>query len=150
MRAAANLDPSILAEYPNAIVDMVSLEKQIRRFADDIGGKDNMVLPPMNKASRKQVHEIANAFNLKSLSKGKGSGRYTTLIKTTRTSSVNEGKVGKIMKRFDGGFSRPHDGKPRAGMPKHKDGDEVGKVRDFSPSKERQSHVHVLGCTKDW
>ncbi|OJA21051.1 hypothetical protein AZE42_11869 [Rhizopogon vesiculosus] len=157
MRAAANLDPSVLAQMPNAIVDMVSLEKQIRRFIDDIGGSNTMVLPPMDKASRKLVHELALAFNLKSQSKGEGKGRYTTLTKTTWTRTVNEQKLKKIMKRYDGGFNRPYDpngqGKTRAVMPKHKDGDEVGKACDISPSKDRQSHVLTLsfsGCTKDW
>ncbi|OAX34230.1 hypothetical protein K503DRAFT_747687 [Rhizopogon vinicolor AM-OR11-026] len=131
MRAAANLDPSVLAQMPNAIVDMVSLVQQIRRFIDNIGGRNTMVLPPMDKASRKLVHELALAFNLKSHSKGEGNGRYTTLAKTTR-STVNEQKVKKIMKKYDSGFNRPYDpsgqGKTRAVMPKHKDGDEVGKA----------------------
>lgn len=136
MRATANLNS------PDAIVDMVSLEKQIRRFIDDIGGKNNMVLPPMDKASRKQVHELAEAFNLKSKSKGNGNGRYTTLFKTTRTSTVDEKKVSNISKRCNGGFDRPHDGKSRVVMPKHKEGDEVGKVRILFV-EEKQSHVLV-------
>lgn len=119
MRAAARLDPTELAEIQNAIVDMVSLEKQIRRFIGDISGKNNMVLPPMNKASRKKVHELASSFNLKSQSKGKGAGRYTTLIKSTNMRAINEHKVGSFMKKHGGRFDT---------MPRHKDGDEVGKA----------------------
>ncbi|KAG1751253.1 uncharacterized protein EDB91DRAFT_1104286 [Suillus paluster] len=109
-------------QIPNAIVDMDSLEEQIRRFIiDDIGGKNNnrMVLPPMDKMSRKQVHELANAFNLKSHSKGKGDRRYITLTKATRTRFADERKVKNVMKRHGGGFDT---------MPRHKDGDEVGKA----------------------
>lgn len=119
MRAAARLDPIELAEIQNAIVDMVSLEKQIRRFISDTSGKNNMVLPPMNKASRKKVHELASSFNLKSQSKGKGAGRYTTLIKSTNMRAVDERKIGSFMKKHGGRFDT---------MPRHKDGDEVGKV----------------------
>lgn len=119
MRAAARLDPTELAEIQNAIVDMVSLEKQIRRFISDTSGKNNMALPPMNKASRKKVHELASSFNLKSQSKGKGAGRYTTLIKSTNMRAVDERKVGSFMKKHGGRFDT---------MPRHKDGDEVGKA----------------------
>ena len=142
MRAAANLDPTMLAQFPSAIVDMVSLEKQIRRFIGNVGGKNNMVLPPMDKESRTQVHDLANAFNLKSQSKGKGDGRYTTLMKTTWTGTVDERKVSNIVKRRNGGFDRPYDGKSRVTIPKHKEGDEVGKVRIFLV-EEKQSYVLV-------
>ncbi|KAG1871369.1 hypothetical protein DFJ58DRAFT_763550 [Suillus subalutaceus] len=119
MRAAARLDPRELSEIQNAIEDMVTLEKQIRRFISDTSGKNNMVLPPMNKASRKEVHELANSFNLKSQSKGKGKGRYTTLIKSTNMRAIDERKVKSVMKKHGGRFDT---------VPRHKDGDEVGKV----------------------
>ncbi|KAH7928942.1 hypothetical protein BV22DRAFT_167459 [Leucogyrophana mollusca] len=133
MLAAARLDPSIRSSLPHGIVDLASLEDQIRDFIANLGGKNNMVLPPMDKFSRKKVHELASAFNLKSVSKGKGDGRYTTLTKTTRTGMVNEGKVRSIIHRRGGGdaFDRPYargkDNGP-ARMPRHKDGDEVGKA----------------------
>ncbi|KAG1889924.1 hypothetical protein F4604DRAFT_1707448 [Suillus subluteus] len=119
MRAAARLDPRELSEIQNAIVDMVTLEKQIRRFISDTSGKNNMVLPPMNKASRKEVHVLANSFNLKSQSKGKGKGRYTTLIKSTNMRAIDERKVKSVMKKHGGRFDT---------VPRHKDGDEVGKA----------------------
>ncbi|KAH0828093.1 hypothetical protein J3R83DRAFT_3752 [Lanmaoa asiatica] len=119
MAAAARLDPSAaLSVAPRAIVDMASLEAQVRRFVEDAGGRTSMALPPMEKEMRKRVHEMAGAFGVKSMSKGKGKGRYTTLIKTTRT-RVNEGKVRGLMKRYGGGKGR--------GVPRHREGDEVGK-----------------------
>jgi hypothetical protein len=129
MLAAAKLDPSIT--IPERIVNMVTVEQQIRRFLDDIGGKSTMALPPMGKESRKQVHELAIAFNLKSASKGKGDGRYTTLTKTTRSGiCINERNVRRIVKN-DKVFIPPGErgkGKNASVMPRHRDGDEVGKV----------------------
>jgi len=59
------------------------------------------------------------------VSKGQGPTRYTTLIRTTRT-RVNEGKIKAVMKRYGEKASRGE--KPKGGrMPRHRDGDEVGK-----------------------
>jgi hypothetical protein len=124
--AAAKLDPS--SSIPERVIDMVTLEQQIRRFIADISGKATMALPPMNKESRKQVHELATAFHLKSQSKGKGNERYTTLTKTTRSGiAINEQKVRRVAKH---GRVFTHLGKNATIMPRHKDGDEVGKVRN--------------------
>ncbi|KAI0058739.1 hypothetical protein BV25DRAFT_1829724 [Artomyces pyxidatus] len=134
MFAAAALDPDI--PVPNRVFDAASLEAQIRRFIADIGGRDTMVLPPMAKGARKNVHELALAFGLSSQSKGKGSGRYPMLSKTTRTGfSVNERKVTRILRNM-GVTSR---GGPGAGgwggksggsgmVAKPRDGEVVGKA----------------------
>lgn len=130
MLSAAKFDPSITV--PERIIDMITVEQQVRRFLSNLGGKQTMVLPPMEKESRKQVHELAIAFNLKSQSKGKGSGRYTTLTKTTRSGyAINEAKVSRIVRRGGGGFMAPSGGGKGRGnvtVPRHKEGDEVGKV----------------------
>ncbi|EPQ56874.1 hypothetical protein GLOTRDRAFT_110330 [Gloeophyllum trabeum ATCC 11539] len=136
MRAAARLDPSI--EVPNRVVNMVSLERQIRRFIADIGGSQSMALPPCDKGTRKIVHELAGAFNLTSKSKGSGADRYTTLIKTTKTGVyINEKKVTRIMRRFKSDYGGAGDGwgtpggkgrRVPAALPKHREGDEVGKA----------------------
>jgi hypothetical protein len=123
MRAAARLDPSTaLSIAPRAIVDVASLEAQMRRFVEDVGGRSSMALPPMDKEARKWVHEVAEAFGVKSVSKGKGAARYTTLIKTRRTGAgVNEGKMRALVKRYVGR------GGKGGRMPTHREGDEVGK-----------------------
>lgn len=126
---AARQDPD--ADLPNRIVDLVSLEQQIRRFLADIGGRDTMVLPPCDKETRKRVHELADAFNLKSQSKGKGKARYTTLTKTTRSGvGVNEKKVKRIMRQVAGDWNGPEWGGRRGGvsLAKHQEGEEIGKV----------------------
>lgn len=126
MRAAARLDPSeVLSIAPGAIVDMDSLEAQLRRFVEDVGGRRSMALPPMEKEMRKRVHEMARAFGVKSVSDGHGDRRHTTLFKTSRTrvGGVNEGKVRTLVRR--GGAGRP--GRGRGQGQGHRDGDEVGK-----------------------
>ncbi|EJF65216.1 hypothetical protein DICSQDRAFT_98859 [Dichomitus squalens LYAD-421 SS1] len=121
-------------ELPNRVVDFVSLEQQIRRFLEDIGGRDTMVLPPCDKETRKRVHDLAGAFNLKSQSKGSGSERYTTLIKTSKSGlGVKEGKIRAIMRKAtDGAWDAPAAwgkgrGRTTANLAKHREGEEVGK-----------------------
>lgn len=133
MRAAARLDPAAaLAIAPHVIVDTVSLEAQIRRFVE-ADERMSMALPPMDKGLRKVVHEMASVFGLKSVSKGKEGRRYTTLIRTSRTGwGVKEDKVRAVMKRFGGGRGGGRGGGKGGGgkggqMPRHRDGDEVGK-----------------------
>ena len=138
MLAAAKLDPTINV-IPNRVIDMVTLVQQIRRFIDDIGGPSTMSLPPTNKETRKNIHEMAIAFNLKSLSKGHGDARYTTLTKTTKSGAfIDERKVEKIVRRSGGmgargdSFIYDKKGKGRGApvvMPRHREGEEVGKVR---------------------
>lgn len=133
MLAAARLESHI--EVKNRVVDLVTLEAQIRRFLFDIDGKDTMALPPCDKATRKMIHELANAFNLKSESKGKGAGRYTTLIKTSKSGiGINEKKVKRILKgNKDSTWDAPDGGKGKGmgkvqSLAKHREGEEVGKV----------------------
>jgi hypothetical protein len=98
MIAAAKLDLSI--EIPHRIVDMVSVEQQIRRF---LANKDRteMALPPCDKGTRKKVHDLAALFELESKSKGGGLKRYTTLFKTGYSGkNIDEQKVARMMKGF--------------------------------------------------
>ncbi|KAE9396212.1 hypothetical protein BT96DRAFT_1021482 [Gymnopus androsaceus JB14] len=133
-RAAAKLDPTITV-LPNRVIDITTLVQQIRRFIDDVGGPKTMSLPPAKRQTRKDVHELANAFGLKSQSRGKGDSRYTTLTKTTMTGvRVNQKKVAKIVRRGGGGelvggsdIWKKHAERSK-GMPRHKEGDEVGKA----------------------
>lgn len=69
----------------------------------------------MTKTDRKIVHEFANKLNLKSKSTGDGRGRFTTIIKTSRSAAFEQDeeainsilRQGKFMKRMDvGGRSR--------------------------------------------
>ena len=86
-------------DLPNRVVDLISLEQQIRRFLANVGGPASISLPPADKETRKRVHELATAFNLKSQSKGKGDGRYTTLTKTSKSGvGINQKKINWILR----------------------------------------------------
>lgn len=131
--AAARLAANGEDPLPHQVVDLVSLEKEIRRFIADIGGKTSMVLPPADKATRKRIHELAAAFNLKSQSKGKGNERYTSLIKKTKTGAVgvNEKKIRRVMREagiFGWESSGPHKHTKGVSLAKHQEGEEVGKA----------------------
>jgi len=103
---------------PDSRPDLEVIESLIRKFVDDIGGKESIVLPPMDKPTRANVHELAKAFNLKSKSQGKGDGRFTTLYKTSRTGiGIKEWKVEKLVY----GLSK------KKRVTGHREGDEVGK-----------------------
>ncbi len=151
MLAAAGLDPTIVV-IPNRVIDPTSLVQQLRRFIADLNGPDSMSLPPTNKETRKNVHLLAIAFGLRSVSKGKGDARYTTLAKTTRSGAgrVDEKKVTQVMRMMSarGGAGGnwtdwatsgrgQGKGKGTVHMPRHKEGDEVGKVSSpFVPDSD--------------
>lgn len=54
----------------------------------------------MDKADRKVVHELANAFNLKSKSVGNGNKRFPVLYRTQQTSSFSEAKFSAVESRL--------------------------------------------------
>ncbi|PIL36280.1 hypothetical protein GSI_01942 [Ganoderma sinense ZZ0214-1] len=118
-------------DLPNRIVDFITLEQQIRQFLADIDGGDTMALPACDKQTRKHIHDLAGAFDLKSQSKGKGDARYTTLIKTSKSGlDIREGKVYAIMKKATNGtWDAPRNGnwRGKANLAKHREGEEVGK-----------------------
>jgi len=126
MLAAARLNGYV--DLPNRVTDLVTLEQQIRRFLADIGGRSSMALPPADKETRAKIHELADAFNLKSQSKGSGVGRYTTLIKTSKSGvGINEKKVRKILKISNKSWDPPGGGKgKKSSLAMHQEGEEIG------------------------
>jgi R3H domain len=147
-RMAAALDPFMTrkggkkarkARLAAALAAPVTLETVVgymRRFVADIGGARTLPLPPMGREMRKSVHELAEAFKLKSKSQGKGVGRFTSLIKTTFSGiTVNEEKVTRILGRSSSppfhATHRGERGKGRAGRARPHDGEVVGEVRCF-------------------
>lgn len=132
MIAAARLEEEGPIELPNRIVDLATLEQQIRRFLRDLD-TPTMTLPPCSKETRKNIHKLANAFSLKSVSKGHGNARYTTLTKTSRSgTNIREGKVKSILRSGGGTWDGPGGGRANAtSLAKHREGEEVGKVRSL-------------------
>lgn len=97
----------------------------------------------MDKSDRKVVHEIAQAFNLKSKSAGNGDNRFPILYRTSKTIAFNDGAFAKVdaritrrfLPRMDVGGKRGGGGAKRAGggaggfnraAVSYRDGDVVG------------------------
>jgi hypothetical protein len=94
----------------------------------------------MDKADRKLVHELANAFNLKSKSAGTGNKRFPVLYRTSRTLAYSESTFDSVEARISRRFLPRMDvgGKRAGGASKggrggfgnaavsYKDGDVVG------------------------
>ncbi|KAF8321500.1 hypothetical protein F5887DRAFT_927811 [Amanita rubescens] len=140
MLVAARQDPKITVIGPNRVIDMTTLVQQIKRFIANPDGPRTMALPPASKETRKLVHEMAAAFNLKSKSDGHGDARYTVLIRTSRSGlRVDEAKVARIMRRSHGGEFNKSDrkGKGKSGPPRQKEGEEVGKAAPKIDSSNR-------------
>ena len=88
----------------------------------------------MDRLSRKIVHSLANAYNLSSKSSGSGQARYTTLFKTSYTSTnrLSERKINAILKQAGCFNSEPLSTRRNdssysgGGAKKHRDGHIVG------------------------
>lgn len=116
--------------HTGEIEDLAVLETIIRKFISSLQ-LTRMILPPKSKDFRKRAHFLADAFNLKSKSQGKGEDRFTTFVKTTRSGvGINEYKVTQLVKGHSGaGFHVS--GKAAKTKPvrvKHRDGDVVGQA----------------------
>ncbi|KAI0121603.1 hypothetical protein BJ170DRAFT_127334 [Xylariales sp. AK1849] len=55
-----------------------------------VGTDEQLILPPLDKQARKQIHLVANRLKLKSASSGKGESRYPVLYRTSRTIPYDE------------------------------------------------------------
>ncbi|KAJ5857643.1 hypothetical protein N7455_008537 [Penicillium solitum] len=74
--------PDLKVKYPKEM-NMEEFMTEIRSFL--MSAKNSLSLPPMTKQRRKLIHELANALNLKSQSRGHGLSRFPVLNKTART-----------------------------------------------------------------
>ena len=105
--------------------DLNSLNSQIQIFLSD-PGKDTLSLPPMDKRSRAQVHMLADAYSLKSKSRGGGRNRFPILIKLARSGiEVDHRRVSRILSGAQGSFGI---GTKAAAHGKGKDPKKVGQT----------------------
>lgn len=82
---------------PGQATNLRELDAQILAFLDD-DGHNTMALAPMEKRSRAQVHMLADAYSIKSKSRGSGRHRFITLIKTKHSGvHVDTRKIAKII-----------------------------------------------------
>ncbi|KAL7932384.1 hypothetical protein V8C35DRAFT_306908 [Trichoderma chlorosporum] len=70
------------AKYSTGIT-MSQVADEIKAFL--IGSQETLNLPPMDKRTRKMVHELANKFDIKSKSIGAGEQRRPVLYRTKKT-----------------------------------------------------------------
>ncbi|KAF7943291.1 hypothetical protein EAE96_011220 [Botrytis aclada] len=93
--------PDMKARYKEGM-SIDDVKEEIKEFLK--GNNTTLSLPAMDKADRKFVHEIANAFKLKSKSAGLGNKRYPILYRTSRTTVYGdrayEAAASKLSRRF--------------------------------------------------
>ncbi|KAL7951165.1 hypothetical protein V8C42DRAFT_303268 [Trichoderma barbatum] len=70
------------AKYSTGIT-MSQVAEEVKTFL--VGAQEILNLPPMDKRTRKMVHELANKFNIKSKSIGAGEQRRPVLYRTKKT-----------------------------------------------------------------
>ncbi|KAJ5766402.1 uncharacterized protein N7511_004018 [Penicillium nucicola] len=75
-------NPDLKFKYSKEM-NMEQFMTELRSFL--LSPKNSLALPPMTKQRRKLIHELANALNLKSQSRGHGMDRFPVLNKTART-----------------------------------------------------------------
>ncbi|KIJ49398.1 hypothetical protein M422DRAFT_225076 [Sphaerobolus stellatus SS14] len=91
-----------------------------------------MVLPPKSKDFRRRAHLLADAFNLKSKSQGKGESRFTTFLKSTRSGiQIDERKISMLVRGHSGEGFRMHG--------------QSAKVKPAKPVRARQKDGDVVG-----
>ncbi|KFY33431.1 hypothetical protein V494_07645 [Pseudogymnoascus sp. VKM F-4513 (FW-928)] len=126
--------PDLSMKYKEGM-GILAIKEEIRLFL--IGKNTTLALPPMEKKDRIVVHEIANAFNLKSKSVGAERKRFPVLYRTHRTSAYNENVFTSVERRISRRFFPRMDVKGKNPMAKsssgfrggaggYKDGDVVG------------------------
>jgi hypothetical protein len=76
----------------------------------------------MDKKYRRMVHDLANAVSLKSQSRGKGSGRFPVLYKTSRTPHFTEKNIAKVDEVFTQRRFRDFPGKKKSTKSRMKGG----------------------------
>ncbi|KAF4769501.1 hypothetical protein HAV15_008325 [Penicillium sp. str.  len=125
--------PDLKVKYPKEM-NMEEFMTEIRSFL--MSAKNSLSLPPMTKQRRKLIHELANALNLKSQSRGHGLSRFPVLNKTARTprytpktiSNVDELLSGRKFNLMGHGSAEilPKAKRGKSGAASYMDGDVVG------------------------
>ncbi|KAJ5510875.1 Single-stranded nucleic acid binding R3H [Penicillium expansum] len=116
-RKAGN--PDLKVKYPKEM-NMEEFMTEIRSFL--LSPKNSLSLPPMTKQRRKLIHELANALNLKSQSRGHGISRFPVLNKTARTRDTHQRLYLTLTISYPGGSST----RGKSGAASYMDGDVVG------------------------
>ncbi|WPG98049.1 Hypothetical protein R9X50_00083300 [Acrodontium crateriforme] len=92
-------------------MNMQQIRDELRIFLMN-DGQQTRPFPPMNTEDRKALHEIANAFKLKSKSVGSGNSRFPVLYKTKRTVDFSDARFNRVMLASSRGFLSNNSGRP--------------------------------------
>ncbi|KUJ10592.1 uncharacterized protein LY89DRAFT_739596 [Mollisia scopiformis] len=128
--------PDLKQKYKEGM-DLLAVREEIKKFL--MGNNITLSLPPMDKANRKAVHELAIALQLKSKSAGNGTTRFPILYKTARTTAFAEhaynAAEARLTRRYlprmdvssrSSGVKRARGGGFNSGAVSYRDGDIVG------------------------
>ncbi|KAL7905740.1 hypothetical protein GGI35DRAFT_460436 [Trichoderma velutinum] len=91
------------AKYSTGIT-MSQVAEEVKTFL--VGSQETLNLPPMDKRTRKMVHELANKFDIKSKSIGAGEQRRPVLYRTKKT-TYKEAVFEQAVIRIKRQYSRP-------------------------------------------
>ncbi|WFD41847.1 squalene synthetase-like protein [Malassezia psittaci] len=98
LKGMANDDQPLTGEIMPTATSFAAISEMIEQFlAHD--GRSTLTLPAMLKHDRALVHNLADAYSLKSRSKGKGKSRFPILYKTSKTGrAVNRSRIQQLVR----------------------------------------------------
>ncbi|WFC97760.1 squalene synthetase-like protein [Malassezia yamatoensis] len=98
LKDMANDDQPLTGEIMPTATSFAAISEMIEQFlAHD--GRSTLTLPAMLKHDRALVHNLADAYALKSRSKGKGKSRFPILYKTSKTGrAVNRSRIQQLVR----------------------------------------------------
>ena len=119
----------------SAPASFAHIREMIESFLQD-EGRTTLTLPAMKKHDRAMVHNMADAYQIKSKSRGKGKERFPILYKTSRSGqNVDHARVTRLVRTPFGSVDDEafeHRGLGRGGRvrvelaPRHREGSQVG------------------------
>ena len=137
--------PDPLVAKQGRILDMVSVEQQIRRLLADKGKRD-MALPACDKSTGEKISTLGALFGLQCTTKDSELGRFTTLTKTKDSGKkIDKKKVVRTMRGFGYLGYQASNGVSDAGW----DGRGNGKGNSEAKSKEKDQSGHLRSKEKD-
>jgi len=139
-------------------VDMRKIDQKLQNFIRD-DSISSFQMAPMAKHTRRQIHLLATAYNLKSKSLGSGSSRYPVLSKTDRTFIPSDRRyierfISEAQSTLDatGSILRKHliSNNVSLGSPKRQGGSKKEKGRNDSSSQQAgPSHGYVVASNAE-
>ncbi|ORY67051.1 uncharacterized protein BCR38DRAFT_425911 [Pseudomassariella vexata] len=93
-----NVDPDDLRIKYSAGMRTDDLTYELEQFL--LGDKEQLILPPLEKAARRLIHMACQRLGIKTQSAGKGNSRYPILYRTKATIQYDDQAVRSATRRF--------------------------------------------------